>query len=125
MCHGFEQQLIIVGRLAFRQFDDDAFRVDATVMDKAQSFIVPGRRIEQMLRAHVQEKFARQIQFGKTFEYDLAAQMFDLAQHTCTVRHFEQVQRRMQRTVGRSAYQSFKADDFTALHMDYGLEQGT
>ena len=49
--------------------------------------------------------------------------MFDLDSQVVRARYLEQVQRRMQGTVGRSANQPFVTEDVAVAHADDRLEQ--
>ena len=79
--------------------------------------------LQQAFRAHVEKQLARQFQLGEALQYHLAAQVLDLHRQPAGARHLEQVHRRMQRAVGRPAYQTLVGDDVAVAHIDNRLEQ--
>ncbi|EEF27280.1 conserved hypothetical protein, partial [Ricinus communis] len=121
--HRLAHQVVVIGRLVFGQLDDDALGIDADLVDDLQRFAMAGVALQQAFRADVEEQLAGQLQLGKTLQHHLAAQVFDLDRQSIGARRLEQVHRRMQRTVGRTAYQPLIGDDFAGRHVYNRLEQ--
>ncbi|MNP27145.1 hypothetical protein D3C76_1200360 [compost metagenome] len=120
---GVEQQLEVVGRRLFGELDHHPAGRHAKLVEHLQG--TPGLvlRLEQGFRRDVEEQLAFEVLLAEAPAGALAAGHFQLGQAAGLAGHGEQVDRRVQRAVGRAAAQCFVAEDAPFGQADNGLEQ--
>lgn len=117
------QQLEIVGRGLFCEFDHHLARRYAEILQQLQG--APGLvgGFEQGFRGYVEEEFAGQLLFIETAASTLTASDFQFAEATGLTGYREQGDGGVQRTVGGATAEGFVTDDTSFREGNDRLEQ--
>src|SRR3954468_13833617 len=104
------EQAEVIGRRLFGQLDDHAARRYAVALQQLQGAPRRVRCFQQRLRRDVEKQLALQLLFAEAATGRLATGKFELTEASGLAGDSEQVERGMQRAVGRTASQGFVAE---------------
>ncbi|MNI26247.1 hypothetical protein D3C73_799380 [compost metagenome] len=117
------QQLEVVDRRLFGEFDHHLARRDAEILQQLQGTTRLVGGFEQGFRRNVEEQLAGQLLFVETPASALPTGDLQLAQTTGLAGDCEQCDGRVQRAVGGAAAEGFVAENSSLREADDRLEQ--